>query len=69
MKKILYSLLTLAAALTVTSCLKEVAPTGNSTSNEPVVNATFTVNIDSKSTKAFATASQISKLHIAFYKD
>ena len=69
MKKLLYSLMTLAAALTVTSCLKEVAPTGNSTSNEPVVNATFTVNIDSKSTKAFATASQISKLHIAFYKD
>ena len=66
MKKILYSLLTLAAALTVASCQKEPA------NPDPIyggktVETTFTVALDQLPTKTYADGTTADKLFVLVY--
>ncbi|MBR5076787.1 MAG: bacterial Ig-like domain-containing protein [Bacteroidales bacterium] len=66
MKKILYSLLTLAAALTVASCQKEPA------NPDPIfggktVETTFTVALDELPTKTYADGATADKLFVLVY--
>ena len=67
MKKVLYSLLTLAAALTVTSCLKEVERSADPVLGGPTVEAEFTLNLDQLLTKAYADGTKATKLSYAFF--
>lgn len=67
MKKFLFSLLTLAAALTVASCQKELVGNPDPLQGGPAVKATVSVNVNGLATKAFAEAANAKKLHIAFY--
>ena len=68
MKKLLYSLLTLAAALTVASCQKEMVGSPDPTQGGPTVKAELSINLNQQvATKAFAAAENAKKLHIAFY--
>lgn len=67
MKKFLYSLLTLAAALTVTSCMKEVEGGADPAMGGPVVEAEFTLNLDQLLTKAYAEGTNATKLSYAFF--
>ena len=66
MKKLLYSLLTLAAALTVTSCLKEVEG-GAVYDDGTFVDATFSVVLGPQ-TKAFADGTTVDKLYAGIYE-
>ncbi len=67
MKKVLYSLLTLAAALTVSSCLKEVERSADPVLGGPTVEAEFTLNLDQLLTKAYADGAKATKLSYAFF--
>lgn len=69
MKKFLFSLLTLAAALTVASCQKELVGNPDPILGGPAVKATVSVNVNGVATKAFAAAENAKKLHIAFYSE
>lgn len=66
MKKFLFSLLTLAAALTVASCQKELqaGPNGEG----PAVNASFAVSLGDAMTKAFADGTTVDKVYAALYE-
>lgn len=66
MKKILYSLLTLAAALTVASCQQELEG-GSVYDDGTTVDATFAVNL-SPQTKAFADGTTVDKLYAGIYE-
>lgn len=69
MKKLLYSLLTLAAALTVTSCMKEQPVSADPTQGGPTVDATFSLNLSQALTKAAADGSKATKLSYFFYDE
>lgn len=66
MKKILYSLLTLAAALTVASCQQELVG-GSAYDDGSTVDATFAVNLGVQ-TKAFADGTTVDKLYAGIYE-
>ena len=66
MKKILFSLLTLAAALSVTSCLKDIEG-GAAAGDGDVVDATFSVVLGPQ-TKAFADGTTVDKLYAGIYE-
>lgn len=66
MKKLLYSLLTLAAALTVASCQKE-QPT-SSYGDGDAVNASFAVSMSDALTKAFADGTTVDTVDAALYE-
>lgn len=66
MKKVLYSLLTLAAALTVTSCLKEVEG-GAVYDDGTFVDATFSVVLGPQ-TKAYADGTTVNQLYAGLYE-
>ncbi len=66
MKKILYSLLTLAAALTVASCQKEPANPDPIYGGKTVETA-FTVDLDELPTKAYADGKTADKLLVLVY--
>ena len=66
MKKFLYSLLTLAAALTVASCQKE-QPT-SSYGDGDAVNASFAVSMSDALTKAFADGTTVDTVDAALYE-
>ena len=66
MKKILFSLLTLAAALSVTSCLKDIEG-GAAYGDGDVVDATFSVVLGPQ-TKAFADGTTVDKLYAGIYE-
>lgn len=67
MKKLLYSLLTLAAALTVTSCLKEVEGGSAAYDDGTLVDATFSVTLGPQ-TKAFADGTTVNQLYAGIYE-
>ena len=67
MKKLFYSLMTLAAALTVTSCLKEVEGGSAAYDDGTLVDATFSVTLGPQ-TKAFATGSTANQLYAGLYE-
>lgn len=67
MKKLFYSLMTLAAALTVTSCLKEVEGGSAAYDDGTLVDATFSVVLGPQ-TKAFATGSAANQLYAGLYE-
>ena len=66
MKKFLFSLLTLAAALSVTSCLKDIEG-GAAAGDGDVVDATFSVVLGPQ-TKAFADGTTVDKLYAGIYE-
>lgn len=66
MKKILYSLLTLAAALTVASCQQELVG-GSAYDDGSTVDATFAVNLGVQ-TKAFADGTTVNELYAGIYE-
>lgn len=66
MKKLLYSLLTLAAALTVASCQKE-QPTSPYEDGD-AVNASFAVSMSDALTKAFADGTTVDTVDAALYE-
>ena len=66
MKKVLYSLLTLAAALTVTSCLKDVESSA-AYDDGTTVDATFAVSLGTQ-TKAFADGTTVDRLYAGIYE-
>lgn len=66
MKKLLYSLLTLAAALTVASCQQELEG-GSVYDDGTTVDATFAVNLGPQ-TKAFADGTTVDKLYAGIYE-
>lgn len=68
MKKILYSLLTLAAALTVASCQQELPAGADPTLGGPAVTASLTLDLG-QMTKAYADGSNATKLSYAFFDD
>ncbi len=66
MKKLLYSLLTLAAALTVASCQQELEG-GSVYDDGTTVDATFAVNLGPQ-TKAFADGTMVDQLYAGIYE-
>ena len=66
MKKFLYSLLTLAAALTVASCQQELEG-GSVYDDGTTVDATFAVNLGPQ-TKAFADGTTVDQLYAGIYE-
>lgn len=69
MKKLLYSLLTLAAALTVTSCLKEVEGGSAAYDDGTLVDATFSVTLGPQTkAKAFADGTTVNQLYAGIYE-
>ena len=66
MKKLLYSLLTLAAALTVASCQQELEG-GSVHDDGTLVDATFSVSLGTQ-TKAFADGTTVDKLYAGIYE-
>ena len=67
MKKLFYSLMTLAAALTVTSCLKEVEGGSAAYDDGTLVDATFSVTLGPQ-TKAFADGTTVDQLYAGIYE-
>ena len=65
MKKLIYCLMALAVAMTVSSCQKEIG-TGV-TPDGTVVNATFSVNLGA-ATKAFADGTTVDQLYAGIYE-
>ena len=66
MKKILYSLLTLAAALTVASCQQELPAGSDPALGGPAVKASITLDLG-QMTKAYADGANATKLSYAFF--
>ena len=65
MKKLLYTLLALATALTAASCTKELE--GNKVADGAVANITISATIGPK-TKAFADGTTVDKLYVGLYE-
>lgn len=69
MKKLLYSLLTLAAALTVASCQQELEGGSDPALGGPTVKAELTLDLRQVPTKAYADGSNATVISYAFFDE